>query len=153
MPSDYTTQACVQLEFAKLPVGSSRKQSFYSQETIGSLQVCASQIAGMKAAIHPMHSTFQNNDTEAILLVDAFTSLNRQAALLNIRYLCPLLAPTLIDSYREATELFIDGQVPLSEEGTTQGDPLAMPMYALATIPFIIILSGCQQYQTSLVCS
>ena len=114
------------------------------QDATGSLQVCAGQIAGMEAAIHAMHSAFQNNDTEAILLVNAsnaFNSLNRQAALHNIRHLCPSLAPILINSYRAATELFVDGQVLLSEEGTTQGDPLAMPMYALATIPLINLLS------------
>ena len=43
----------------------------------------------------------------------------------------------LINCYRAPTDLFIDGDVILSQEGITQGDPLAMPMYALATVPLI----------------
>ena len=67
---------------------------------------------------------------------NAFNSLNRFSALNNIRCLCPSLATILINSYRAPTELFIDGDVILSREGTTQ-DPLAMPFYAIATIPII----------------
>ena len=74
-----------------------------------------------------------------MLLVDAFNSLNRQVALHNIRHLFPSLATVLtnICCDIDATELFVDGLVLSYEEGTTQGDPLAMPTYALATIPLI----------------
>ena len=94
-----------------------------------------------------MRSLFSRKDTEGVLLVDAtnaFNCLNRQAALCNIRHLCPSLATILLNTYREPTELFVDGQTLWSEEGTTQGDPLAMPMYALATIPLIDHLSSIQ---------
>ena len=37
---------------------------------------------------------------------------------------------------REATGS-VDGDVLYSSEGSTQGDPLAMPMYPFATIPLI----------------
>ena len=110
------------------------------QDAAGSLQLCAGQIAGIEAAVHAMREAFLKEETEAVLLVDAsnaFNSLNRNAALHNIRYLCPTLSTILINVYRESTELFVDGIVLASEEGTTQGDPLAMPMYALATIPLI----------------
>ena len=110
------------------------------QEAAGSLQLCAGQISGIEAAVHAVDSLFQQEETEAILLVDAsnaFNSLNRLCALHNIRRLCPSLATALINCYRAPTELFIDGDVLYSREGTTQGDPLAMPMYALASIPLI----------------
>lgn len=116
------------------------------QEAAGSLQLCAGQISGIEAAVHAVDSLFQQEETEAILLVDAsnaFNSLNRLSALHNINRLCPSLATALINSYRAPTELFVDGDVLYSSEGTTQGDPLAMPMYALATIPLIKKLHCC----------
>ena len=110
------------------------------QDAAGSEQLCAGQISGIEAAVHAVDSLFQQENTEAILLVDAsnaFNSLNHLTALHNIRHLCPSLATVLINSYRSPTQLFIFGDVLCSSEGTTQGDPLAMPMYALATIPLI----------------
>ena len=110
------------------------------QEIAGSAQLCAGQVAGIEAAIHAMRETFLDSDTEAILLVDAsnvFNSLNRKATLLNIKHTCPTLATVLINIYRNSSELVIDKLSLSSEEGTTQGDPLAMPMYALAVVPLI----------------
>ena len=75
-----------------------------------------------------------------MLLVDAtnaFNNLNRQSALTNISSLCPPTGTLLINMYRAPSDLFIDGDIILSLEGTTQGDPLAMPMYAIATILLI----------------
>ena len=110
------------------------------QDAAGPLQVCAGQIAGIEAAVYAMQASFQKEETEAVLLVDAsnaFNSLNRETALHNVRHLCPSLSTILINIYRNSTELFVDGLTLMSEEGTTQGDPLAMPMYALETIPLI----------------
>ena len=87
-----------------------------------------------------MWENFHLEDTEAVLLVDAsnvFNSLNRMSALHYIRLLCPSISNILINCYRTPTKLFIDGDALYSREGTTQGDPLGMPMYALATVPLI----------------
>ena len=109
-------------------------------ETVGSTQLCAGQIAGAESAVHAVRECFQLEGTEAVLLVDAsnaFNSLNRNVALHNIQFECPAISTFLINTYREPSELFIDGEVIYSQEGTTQGDPLAMPMYAVATLPMI----------------
>ena len=115
------------------------------QEATGSFQLCAGQISGCEAAVHSVRECFLEDDTQAALLVDAsnaFNSGNRLSALHNIRHLCPSIATILINTYRAPTELFIDGDVIYSKEGTTQGEPLAMPMYALATVPLIKKLSS-----------
>ena len=110
------------------------------QAAAGPLQVCAGQLSGCEAAVHAMHRVYESTETEAIILVDAanaFNSLNRQVALQNIRQLCPPLSKALFNTYREDIQLFIDGEILLSQEGTTQGDPLAMAMYAIAITPLI----------------
>ena len=65
---------------------------------------------------------FEEAECEAVILVDAnnaFNSLNRKVALHNIQIICPQFSTIL--------EL-------LSQEGTTQGDNLAMSSYALNTV-------------------
>ena len=69
---------------------------------------------------------------------NAFNSVNRQAALHNISILCPALSMVLYNTYSALTHLFVTGQGEIStREGTTQGDPFAMSMYALAVVPLI----------------
>ena len=53
--------------------------------------------------------------------------------------LCPVLATVLINSYRAEAGPLVDGDVIKSREGTIR-DPLAMPMYAIASIPLIKML-------------
>ena len=107
----------------------------------GVSQVCAGHPSGCEAAIHAMRKVFSSMSTDAVLLVDAdnaFNRLNRAVALHNIRYTCPPLATILSNIYRAPSRLFITGGMELSsEEGTTQGCPLSMAMYALSTVPLI----------------
>ena len=87
-----------------------------------------------------MRQVFEALNTDAIILVDAsnaFNSLDRQTALQNIHHLCPALSKVLVNTYREDIQLLIKGEVILSQEGTTQGDPLTMAMYAIAITPLI----------------
>ena len=101
----------------------------YIQAVTGSCQLCADQIAGVEATIHAVRSSFDLDDTEGVLFVDAsnaFNSLNHAAVLQKIRQLCPSFAPILLNTYRSAAALYTGGDILFSEEGTTQGDPLTI---------------------------
>ncbi len=88
-----------------------------NQAAAGPLQVCAGHLAGCKAAVHAMHQVFESPETEAVILVKASNVFNTLS--------------------RKDVQLFIDGETLLSQEGTTQGDPLVMAMYAVAISPLI----------------
>ena len=111
----------------------------------GPLQTCAGLKAGIDASIHSMRNIFQDDSTEAILLVDAenaFNNLNRQAALHNIRELCPSFYRYLANTYQLPARMIVNDQHGnneniLSDEGSTQGDVTAMGMYAIGTKPLV----------------
>ena len=72
------------------------------QLAAGSLQLCAGQPGGIEAAIHAVHKLYEDSNTEAVLIVDArnaFNELNRKAALINIKRICPALSPALTNFY------------------------------------------------------
>ena len=88
----------------------------------------------------PDPTCWRATGTEAVIIVDAINAFNllyREAALRNIHRLCSPLSKILTNTYREDVRLFIDGETLLSQEDTTQGDPLAMAMYAIAVNPLI----------------
>ena len=111
------------------------------QKAVGALQLCAGQPAGVKSAIHAMRGFLDDDESDGILLIDAdnaFNRVNRSVALLNIQKICPAMKHILINFYRTPTRIIMkgDGFHQLwSREGTTQGCPLAMAMYALALVP------------------
>ena len=108
------------------------------QLAAGPLQTATGLESGAEAAIHAMKEIFDDAECEAVILVDAtnaFNTLNRKVALHNIQYICPPFSNILINTYRNSSRLIISCEREiLSQEGTTQGDTLAMQFYALGTV-------------------
>ena len=46
------------------------------QDSVSSSQLCGGQIAGIEAAVDTVRQVFENDDTEAILMVDASNAFN-----------------------------------------------------------------------------
>ena len=94
-------------------------------------------------AIHAMHTIFEDEKTEAVLLVNpasAFNSINRQVFLHKICIICPPIA-TYVRICYTLPRLFIIGgtEIPPSE-GIPQRDPTVMSIYAIAIIPLILMI-------------
>ena len=105
------------------------------------VQMCSGQKGGSEAAIHAMRSVFESEAAEAVILVDAanaFNNINRKALLHNVQVLCPIFARYVLNCYRTPARLFVIGGVELkSNEGTTQGDPIGMAVYAIGLTPLL----------------
>ena len=115
------------------------------QTAAGPSQLCAGQQAGCEAAIHSVVDNFNEDiDCEGVLQIDAsnaFNSLNRKIFMHNIKIICPYLSTYVNNTYAKPARLFIlGGKELLSEEGTTQGDPIAMAVYALGILPLLTTL-------------
>ena len=104
-------------------------------QAAGSLQVCAGQVAGVELAIHSMvHLSERNNSAAELRMAvsNAFNSLNRNLFLHNIKVIFPEISSFLINCYKLSSRLFLRGKGELkSQEGTTQGNPVAMGLYTL----------------------
>ncbi|XP_066916388.1 uncharacterized protein [Clytia hemisphaerica] len=87
---------------------------------------------------------YSNDSTEAVILVDAanaFNNINREALIHSIKYACPEIATYVSNCYANPARLFVIGGLEISsQEGTTQGDPLGMAIYALGVTPMLNIL-------------
>ena len=115
------------------------------KDAAGSLQVCAGQEAGSEGAIHAIYDGYQQDETEAVLLVDtdnAFNSINRKAMLHDISITCPLIITFIENCYMELARLFdVENPEIKSREVTTQRYPTVMGAYALGVTPLIHFLS------------
>ena len=137
------------------------------RESVGALQLCAGHPVGVESAIHGMRSFLDDDSSDGILLIDAdnaFNRVNRAVALWNVQFSCPAMKHVLINCYRSPTRIIMNGDgcfELLSQEGTTQGCPLAMAMYAIALVPLLKRLlpmckqvwfaddaTGCDKFQT-----
>ena len=91
-----------------------------------------------------MNQAFNEEGADGILLTDAtnaFHQMNRAVAMHNIRITCKEIALYIINTYTSPSRLLISGGGEISsQEGTTQGDPLAMPWYAINTVHMITSL-------------
>ena len=96
------------------------------EDTKEALRTYAGHPAGAEVAIHAMQTIFNDDTTDAILLIDAgnaFNCMNRSTALHNTYVICLAITTYVSNTYRHPSRLFVAGGAEIkSQEGTTQGD-------------------------------
>ena len=122
-------------------------------KTSGNLQLCAGQKAGCEVGIHAAVDIFKDENSHGTLQIDAhnaFNSINRKVVIHNMKILCPEFWIFVTNCYALPARLFVTGGSEIaSNEGTTQGDPIAMAMYAIGILPLLEI--KCDLQNTSAI--
>ena len=117
------------------------------QDCAGSQQLCVGQDGGVEANIHGLKAIFEEEETHGVIQVDArnaFNTINRKVLLKNI--ICPEISVYASNCYAKPARLFVTGGMEIpSAEGTTQGDPIAMPIYVLGILPLMSTLDPISQ--------
>ena len=108
------------------------------REAASPLQVCAGHNARGEAAIHAMSQVLKKKEQMGFCWSMQVAPLRKwigqRLRTHSIQITCKEMALYVINTYRSPSRLFIcgGGEI-LSQEGTTQGDPLAMPWYSVNT--------------------
>ena len=104
-------------------------------------QLCAGQEAGCEVAVHAIRDIFESDHSQGFIQIDAsdaFNSINRTLLLHNIEIIFPEIANYFFNCYCKPSRFFVTGGKEIeSQEGTTQGDSIAMGMYALGLMPLL----------------
>ena len=105
---------------------------------VDSLQVCAAHDTGCKTAVHLMHFIFKEENTVAVLLIDAsntFNMMNKMVFLHNIAMVCPTISTYVFNCYARQSRLFVFGEYGISSvEGTIQVDLIDMSLYVVVLL-------------------
>ena len=138
--------------FTKLVVSKTKAEAI---DQCGIDQLCTGISGGAEGAIHAVNALFEelqkdNQEDQGrgepwvLLKLDAsnaFNMLNRDVAILLCRVYWPSASRYVLNSYRGDPILIVRSTggvcTLMSKEGTTQGDPMAMLMYAIGTLPLV----------------
>ena len=126
-----------------------------AQKACGKDQLCSGIKAGIEGGIHAASQFWEENNAEdsmGFLLIDAknaFNEINRARMLYEVCFHWPKGALFVFNCYKHWSQMVLrnnnDQCYSLhSEEGVTQGDPLSMIVYGIATLPIIQKLKSLQ---------